>query len=182
MSIKVKIISLLAVLVIFISFLVAGVYASASTNLQATGSLVYDIPDATNDFGYLTFEYVSETDKTLSITGFSEGIPTTVEIPPRVKYGESDIVCEIVSIGASAFENCTSITKVQLPTTLTEIGNSAFNGCTGLVNITINDSTPPTLGTTAIPDSSTIYVPAGSEGTYASSWGLDASRFSSITA
>lgn len=41
---------------------------------------------------------------------------------------------------AGAFENCTGITGVEIPSTITVIGESAFKGCTGLKNVIIPDS------------------------------------------
>lgn len=41
---------------------------------------------------------------------------------------------------AGAFENCTGITGVEIPSTITVIGQSAFKGCTGLKSIIIPDS------------------------------------------
>ena len=38
-----------------------------------------------------------------------------------------------------AFYNCTSLTIIKLPSTLTEIGESAFNGCTNLSGIVLNE-------------------------------------------
>lgn len=41
---------------------------------------------------------------------------------------------------AGAFENCTGITGVEIPSTITVIGQSAFKGCTGLKSVIIPDS------------------------------------------
>ena len=42
-----------------------------------------------------------------------------------------DLSC-ITSIGAYAFNGCTSLTNINLSSTLTTIGVSAFNECTSL--------------------------------------------------
>lgn len=39
-----------------------------------------------------------------------------------------------------AFRDCTKLTEVVLPSTMTSIGNYAFSGCTKLTNVTISDS------------------------------------------
>ncbi|MBR4350077.1 MAG: leucine-rich repeat domain-containing protein [Bacteroidales bacterium] len=39
-----------------------------------------------------------------------------------------------------AFEDCTELTSVTIPDSVTEIGNNAFQGCTSLKSITIPDS------------------------------------------
>ena len=45
----------------------------------------------------------------------------------------------VTSIGASAFQGCTSLNSVTLPDDLTSIGNSAFQGCTSLNSVTLPD-------------------------------------------
>lgn len=44
------------------------------------------------------------------------------------------------SMPASAFSNCTKLTSVTIPASVTSIGSSAFSGCTGLTSITIPNS------------------------------------------
>ena len=52
----------------------------------------------------------------------------------------STIPSSVTSIGASAFQNCTSLTKINLPSSVTFIGKSAFSECTSLTSITIPSS------------------------------------------
>ena len=44
------------------------------------------------------------------------------------------------TLGTYAFKNCTSLTEILLPDTLTTIGKTAFSGCKNLVSITLPDS------------------------------------------
>ena len=44
------------------------------------------------------------------------------------------------SIGDYAFENCSGLTSVTIPDSVTSIGGCAFYGCSGLTSITIPDS------------------------------------------
>lgn len=46
----------------------------------------------------------------------------------------------VTSIGGSAFNGCSSLESVTIPDGVTSIGSSAFRGCTGLTSITIPDS------------------------------------------
>jgi len=46
----------------------------------------------------------------------------------------------VTSIGSSAFSYCTGLTSVTIPNSVTSIGNNAFNSCTGLTSVTIPNS------------------------------------------
>ncbi len=45
----------------------------------------------------------------------------------------------VMSIGSSAFRDCTSLTSVTIPDSVTSIGSSAFYNCTSLTSVTIPD-------------------------------------------
>ena len=42
-------------------------------------------------------------------------------------------------IGVSAFQNCTSLKSITIPSTVTEIGNDAFRDCSNLREVILND-------------------------------------------
>ena len=52
------------------------------------------------------------------------------------------------TIGNYAFYNCTSLTSINLPNSLTTIGDGAFSGCTSLTNLTLPSSLT-TIGNSA---------------------------------
>ena len=57
--------------------------------------------------------------------------------------------CNLVftKIGANAFENCKSLTKVEIADSITEVGASAFDGCTALSSVTFTgDSELSSIG------------------------------------
>ena len=80
------------------------------------------------------FEYsvLSETDKTCEITKYT-GSAKNLDIPSKIDG------YTVTSIGGQAFYDCTSLTSITIPGSVTEIG-SAFSGCTSLTSVTIPDS------------------------------------------
>ena len=64
-------------------------------------------------------------------------IPSSVEL--KDQWGDRHIF-EVIKIGDRAFKDCTGITSVEIPETITEIGSAAFSGCTGLTSINLPES------------------------------------------
>ena len=84
----------------------------------------------------------------------------------------------VVAIGANAFNNCSSIKKLELPSTLTDIGNTAFKGCSGLAHVVCNMTVSiPDIKTdrtdVVFPSTTTIlYIPSGTKNSYVEKgWG-----------
>ena len=95
------------------------------------------------------------------------------------------IPSSVTSIGDSAFRGCSSLTSVDFEenSQLTSIDDEAFSYCSRLTTITINATTPPTLGLSVFSsDMISIYVPAGSVNAYkaASGWKSYSSKISAI--
>ena len=123
------------------------------TNLE---QVIYS---ATNANGFLSPEYSPE------ITPFSYINPAvTITITDNVEYipsgflvsGEGQTIyaqhtipignliigenSQLKEIGDYAFNGCTSLTSITIPSSVTSIGRSTFSGCSSLTSITIPDS------------------------------------------
>ena len=76
--------------------------------------------------------------------------------------GELVIPDSVTSIGQQAFYRCSGLTSLNLGSGVTSIGKSAFQNCSKLTSITILSIEPPTLGSSALTETSAltaIYVP-----------------------
>ena len=78
------------------------------------------------------FNYTN-TSGTITITGYT-GSGGAVVIPSTING------LPVASIGDAAFANCTSLTSVTIPNSVTSVGVSAFQGCGGLTSVTIPGS------------------------------------------
>lgn len=101
-------------------------------------------------FGDTTFTNAKATKQYYSSSGYKTyyipSVLTSVTITGgRIQYGTfyacntlTKITLDTnVSVGAYAFYNCSKLTEVVLPSTITGIANYAFYGCSSLTNITI---------------------------------------------
>jgi len=60
------------------------------------------------------------------------------EIPATIEYNSKTYI--VVSIGTNAFKDCTEMTSIRIPNSVTSIENSAFLKCTGLDSVIIPES------------------------------------------
>lgn len=93
---------------------------------------------------------------------------TSITIPNSVTY-----------IDNQSLRHCTSLTSVTIPNSVTYIGPEVFANCTNLKQLILFPSTPPTLGSNAIPTAvQSIYVQQSSKSAYqaATNWTTFASK------
>ena len=79
----------------------------------------------------LTAEVVAKDDTYNSYSG-------EVVIPETVSYRNREF--KVISIDAMTFSDCSELTSLTIPQTVTTVGKLALNGCTGLKSLIIADS------------------------------------------
>jgi len=110
------------------------VYASAPTFNNPIAN-VYDVADyktVTEFYATAIPPYSTSSDGSggLIVTAYT-GTGGAVVIPSTING------LTVTSIGADAFENCTNLTSVTIPSGVTSIGVDAFYGCTNLTSVTV---------------------------------------------
>ncbi len=126
----------------------------AEINQESKQIVITDLSQLNNyNYWLLDLSY-SESDYTIILgngtNAFSTGLKGSgiiistndVQIASNAFNGCSNLTSitlpsTLETIGASAFSNCSSLTSITLPSTLTSIGDSAFSNCSSLTSITI---------------------------------------------
>ncbi len=86
----------------------------------------------------LFYKILSEEDRTVEVGGY-QSVSANLEIPEKIVVFDSETYT-VTTIGNGAFDGCSGLTSVTIPTSVTSIGNSAFYGCRGLTSVTIPTS------------------------------------------
>ena len=77
-------------------------------------------------------EYQSIGNGSCMVMGIGTYSSSELTIPSKSPSGE-----RVVGIGNRAFEGCTSLVSVSIPSSVTNIGSAVFKGCSSLVMITV---------------------------------------------
>ena len=142
---------------------------------MATGAKAYVMPQYLSTFGAkgdswsgLTLStqlltYVLNTDGTeYSLTDCNESFAGEIQIPSTYNG------LPVTSIGDSAFQDCTSITRITIPDSIASVESYAFRNCNSLGTITSEALTAPTLGSNAFENipATKIAIPIGAKQSY----------------
>lgn len=92
------------------------------------------------------YNIISTTDLTVKVTSGDNNYSGEIIIPSAITYKSRTL--KVVAIGKEAFYNCSGITSIEIPNSVTTIENYAFSGCSGITSIIIPNSVT-TIGNTA---------------------------------
>jgi len=70
---------------------------------------------------------------------FNKSMTSLIQYPSG-KSGDYIIPNSVISLGITAFNGCTGLTRVNIPNGIVNISNGLFYNCTGLINVTIPNS------------------------------------------
>lgn len=92
-----------------------------------------------NDYGVsIYYNYYSERELIVTYDDYLDRKYTgTVIIPNEVTYMNRTL--KVIGIGEKAFNNCSNLTSVSIPSSVTTIGERAFEKCTSLTSVIIPD-------------------------------------------
>lgn len=141
---KVLCLSLLAILIVIALFTLFVVYVSRSYDFQS-GDLCYNIITPTDASGNPN-PFYDPTTPSVEVTNkeefdfYSPTYPnlTKVDIPAAVTYRGTTY--RVISIRTHAFSDCSDLTSVTIPESVTNIGDCAFEDCDNLKEIIVSEN------------------------------------------
>ena len=88
------------------------------------------------EFGGVKYS-ILDSNTEATVCGYTEELPSELTIPAKVKNGNDEYtVSKIISL---AFMDCSRLTEVTIPNSVTSIGVSAFSGCSNLSLVTMSN-------------------------------------------
>lgn len=94
----------------------------------------------------------------------------SINIPETVTYNGDGQTYTVISIGSSAFRDCSGLTSITIPNSVKSIGESAFKDCPELTDVYCYAENVPSTGSNAFEGSyieyATLHVPEVSINTY----------------
>lgn len=90
----------------------------------------------TVDIGGINYDI--DVDNNIASVGVNKDFSGACDIVSSVKFNGVDY--PVKSIGSNAFYNCTELTSVKIPNSVTEIGICAFYGCSKMKDVLIGNS------------------------------------------
>lgn len=115
--------------------------------MSVTGAkaFAHDIEAANSDGKTIYYVWANEAKTVLavsfrgsSVNAYKNEYTGNVVIPESVAYNGNTY--PVASIGSLAFCNCSGLTSINIPNSVTYIGRNAFEGCSGLTSINIPNS------------------------------------------
>ena len=135
---------------------------------NSTGAEFKAPAGSTIDWGDGTVETFATASTTVNTHTYTDG-----------KTEHTIAISGLTNIYYRAFNGCSSLTSVTIGNNVTSIGSYAFNDCSSLKQLILFPSTPPTLGSGAIPSTiQSIYVQQSPKAAYqkATNWTTFASK------
>ena len=96
--------------------------------------------------GYYTF---TVSGGRVTITGFDKSVSGDIKIPNTIGG------CPVIAVRNGAFSECSALTSIEIPDSVTTIGDGAFSYCSALTSIEIPDSVT-TIGNSAFSNCSAL--------------------------
>lgn len=87
----------------------------------------------------LKYSITNSNTHTVSVGRYLDGLKDNLIIPKTV-VDEDGVTYSVTSIANCAFEDCSGLTSITIPTTIKNIGYRAFWGCTSLTTVIIPNS------------------------------------------
>ena len=131
--------------------------SSATTSSEESSSM----DDSSSSDPYLEALNITytldEENHTYTVTGVKDKQAEEIDLPRELTI--DNVIYVLVRIGDSAFSNCSSLTSITIPSSVTSIGELAFENCTQLQSVTFEpNSKLESIGGYAFKDCSSLIM------------------------